>query len=69
MSVKFRVVWAFLNRPLRIPDVHTLLHRGDHFLHICYSGLVAVEAHGFYAYAAGGLFTIAVIALFIREPL
>lgn len=61
-------IWAILTKPLKVPSAHTVLHSSDHILHMTYTGLVAVEAHGMYAYAAGGLFTVAVVALLLKEP-
>lgn len=60
-------LWTMLNHPLRIPSLHTMLHSTNHWFHMAYSGLVAIEAHGTYAYAAGGMFTVACIALLLHD--
>lgn len=32
---------------------HVVCHKGEHLFHSAYLGIVSVEAHGFYRYAAG----------------
>ncbi len=48
----FRVTVARLRR-----KAHALArvacHKGEHLLHSLYLGMVSVEAHGYYRYAAG----------------
>lgn len=42
---------------------HALVHKTEHAMHCVYLGCVAVFAHGPYAYAAGGLLFVCVIAI------
>ena len=43
---------------------HHLLHGTHEVLHLAYFGLVFIESHGLYGYAAGGLFLITIAAFF-----
>lgn len=42
---------------------HALVHKAEHAMHCVYLGCVTVFAHGPYAYAAGGLLAIVVVAI------
>lgn len=59
----------FAHRPRhwRVPDIHTLCHKGEHFVHLTYLGLVYYESHAWYGKAAGVLFCITVVSFFIGE--
>jgi hypothetical protein len=50
-----------------VPSVSHLLHKGEHVVHMGYFGLVAMEAHGSYRYAAGVLLVMSVLGLFFHE--
>jgi hypothetical protein len=45
--------------------LHVVCHKTEHLLHSAYMGMVAVEAHGYYRYCAGGAFVVIIIAAFI----
>lgn len=42
---------------------HKVVNRVHHTVHCTYLGAVAVEAHGMYAYAAGGLLLVVLVSL------
>jgi len=60
-------VWQYLKRPLHLPNRHHLLDGGQHFAHMTYSALVFIEGHSMYAYAAGVVFVLAVVSMFVKE--
>ncbi len=47
---------------VKIKDQHKIVHGAHHYLHYAYLGLVFVESHGLYGYAAGGLLLVSVLA-------
>jgi hypothetical protein len=54
-------------RTLRIPSMQTVVHKGEHFAHMTYLGLVSVETRYWYGKVAGVMLVIAVVSLFIHE--
>lgn len=52
---------------LRVPSLRTLVHKGEHFAHMTYLGLVSVESHYWYGKVACLMLVIAVVSLFIHE--
>lgn len=45
--------------------LHIFCHKTEHVFHAAYMGLVSVEAHGFYRYAAMGTFAVIVLMFFM----
>jgi hypothetical protein len=45
--------------------LHNVCHKTEHLLHSAYMGMVAIEAHGYYRYCAGGAFVVIIILAFI----
>lgn len=41
-------------------------HKGEHLFHSIYLGMVSVEAHGYYRYAAAAALTVIVIDFFMH---
>jgi hypothetical protein len=62
-------LWKILTakRRFRVPTLHAVVHKGEHFAHMTYLGLVSVETKYWYGKAAGVMLIIAVVSLFIHE--
>lgn len=51
----------------RLPNMHELVHKGEHFFHMTYLGAVSYEAHGLYAHAAQVLLVVTILGIFVPE--
>lgn len=47
----------------RLPKLHELVHKGEHFFHMTYLGAVSYEAHGLYAHAAQLLLVVTIVGV------
>lgn len=53
---------------VRIPKTwHEVQHKGEHFFHMTYLGFTYIEGHGLHATAAGGLFVVVFLGLFLGD--
>lgn len=52
---------------LRLPNLHELVHKGEHFFHMTYLGAVSYEAHGLYAHAAQILLVVTILGIFVPD--
>lgn len=52
---------------LAVPDRHTAYHKVTWLGHMTYFACCFVEAHGVYAMAAGGMFGLGLLGVFIHE--
>lgn len=49
----------------RIPKTWAeLCHKGEHFFHMSYLGMVTVEGHGYYRFAAAALLCVTAAGVF-----
>lgn len=62
-------IWKVLTkrREFRIPSMHDLVHKGEHFAHMAYLGLVSVESHYWYGKAAMVMLVLTIMSIFIHE--
>lgn len=52
-----------------LPNMHHLVHKGEHFFHMSYLGAVGWEAHGLYRWFALALLLTIILGIFIKEEL
>jgi hypothetical protein len=45
---------------------HVVCHKGEHLFHSLYLGMVSVEAHGYYRYAAGAALVVIMLDFFMH---
>lgn len=53
---------------LRVPhSLHEWQHKAEHFFHMSYLGFTYVEGHGWHANAAGTLFLVVFVGMFVQS--
>lgn len=63
IRAKLIKLWARVH----VPSMHELVHKGEHFCHMTYLGLVSVEVKYWYGKAAAVMLVLTVVSLFIGE--
>lgn len=58
-------------KKIRLPDKHQVVHKGENFFHMSYTGVEAFTGHGPLQWLAAGAFTFivldVVLHLFVHE--